>query len=119
VTSIGAGSVTVGDDGWGDMRYLVRLSVPRAGGWRAWGTTCGEFGRQLAGQETAAIALRLDSKVRRGRDYVRVVIVATVDAANVAEALDLAWWAFRKAVGKELAGWALANAEAEIRPEAR
>ena len=36
------------------MRYLVRLSVPRAGGWRAWGTTRNEFGRQLAEQESAA-----------------------------------------------------------------
>ncbi len=55
---------------------------------------------------------------RRGRDYVRVVIVATVDA-NVAEALDFAWWAFQKAAGEDLAGWALADAEAEIRPAGR
>jgi hypothetical protein len=103
------------------MRYLVRLSVPRAGGWRAWGTTRGEFGRQLAEQESAAIALHVDSEIRRGRDYVRVVILATVDAADVvaAEALELAWWAFRKAAGEDLAGWALADAEAEVRPEAR
>jgi hypothetical protein len=113
---IGTGSVTFRDD---DMRYLVRLSVPRAGGWRAWGTVRGEFGRQLAEQESAAVALHLDSEIRRGRDYVRVVIVATVDAADVAEALDLAWWAFRKAAGEDLAGWALAGAEAEVRPEAR
>jgi hypothetical protein len=32
---IGTGSVTFRDDGLGDMRYLVRLSMPRAGGWRA------------------------------------------------------------------------------------
>ena len=38
------------------MRYLVRLSVPRAGGWRAWGTIRDEFGRQLAEQESAATA---------------------------------------------------------------
>ena len=101
------------------MRYLVRLSVPRAGGWRAWGTIRNEFGRQLAEQESDAIALRVDSEIRRGRDYVRVVILATVDAADVAEALDLAWWAFRKAAGEDLAGWALADAEAEVRPEAR
>jgi hypothetical protein len=78
-----------GDDGLEDTRYLARLSVPRAGGWRAWGTVRGEFGRQLAEQESAAVALHMDSEIRRGRDYVRVVIVATVDAANVAEALDL------------------------------
>jgi hypothetical protein len=35
------------------MRYLVRLSVPRVGGWRAWGTVRDELGRQLAEQERA------------------------------------------------------------------
>ena len=100
------------------MRYLVRLSVPRAGGWRAWGTVRDEFGRQLAEQESAA-TLYVDSEIRRGRNYVRVVILATVDADDVAEALELAWWAFRKAAGEDLAGWALADAEAEVRPEAR
>jgi hypothetical protein len=45
--------------------------------------------------------------------------MATVDAADVAEALDLAWWTFQKAAGEDLPGWALAGAEAEIRPEAR
>ena len=99
------------------MRYLVRLSVPRAGGWRAWGTVRDEFGRQLAEQESAAVALHMDSEVRRGRDYVRVIVLATVDADDVAEALDLAWWAFRKAAGEDLAGWDLAAAEAEVRPE--
>jgi hypothetical protein len=102
-----------------NARYRVRLSVPRAGGWRAWGTIRDEFGRRLAGQESAAVALHMDSEIRRGRDYVRVVIVARVDAADVAEALDLTWWAFRKAAGEDLAGWALADAEAEVRPAAR
>jgi hypothetical protein len=101
------------------MRYLVRLSVPRAGGWRVWGTVRDEFGRQLAEQESAAVVLHVASEIRRGRDYVRVVIVATVDAADVAEALDLTWWAFRKAAGEDLAGWALADAGAEVRPEGR
>ena len=96
----------------------MRLSVPRAGGWRAWGTIRDEFGRQLAEQESAAAALHVASEIRRGRDYVRVVIVATVDAADVAEALDLAWWTFRKAAGEDLAGWDLADAAAEVRPEA-
>jgi len=31
----------------------VRLSVPRLGGWHAWGTIRGEFERQLAEQESA------------------------------------------------------------------
>jgi hypothetical protein len=94
-----------------------RLSVPHAGGWRAWGVTRDEFGRQLAKQESTAAALHVDSEVRRGRNYVRVVIVATVDAADAAEALDLTWWTFRKAAGEDLDGWALADAEAEVRPK--
>ena len=93
--------------------------MPCAGGWRAWGAVRGEFERQLAAQEGAAVALNVDGEVRRGRDYVRVVIVATVDAANVADVLGLAWRGFRKAAGNDLAGWALADAEAEVRPEAR
>jgi hypothetical protein len=66
---------------------------------RAWGTVRDEFGRQLTEQESATAALHVDSEIRRGRDYVRVIIVAPVDAADVVEALDLAWWTFRKAAG--------------------
>jgi hypothetical protein len=53
------------------------------------------------------------------RQVQQVVMVATVDADDVAEALDLAWWTFRKAARQDLAGWALADADAEVRPEAR
>ena len=56
---------------------------------------------------------------RHGRDRVRVIIVATIDAAGVAEALDLTWWTFQKVAWDDLAGWALAHPEAEVRPEAR
>jgi hypothetical protein len=45
-----------------------------------------------------------------------VVIVAAVDAADVAEALDLAWQSFRKAAGDDAAGWDTASATAEVRP---
>ena len=65
-----------------------------------------------AQESSAVIALRVDSEIRRGRDYVRVIIVSTVDAADVAEALDIAWWAFRNAAGNDLAGWDLASATA-------
>jgi hypothetical protein len=68
------------------MRYLVRLSVPRAGGWRRRGTARDVFGRQLAGQESAAASLHAGSEIRRGRGYVRVVILATVGADDVADA---------------------------------
>jgi len=45
-----------------------------------------------------------------------VVIVATVTVADVAEALDLAWWVFRKAAGDDAEGWDMAGATAEVRP---
>jgi hypothetical protein len=60
---------------------------------------------------------RIDRELRgRGRDYVRVVVVAAVVADDVAEALDLAWWAFREAAGDDLAGWDTAAAAAEVQP---
>lgn len=104
------------DDRLDGTRCQVRLSVPRTGGWRAWGAVAGAFERRLAEQENTAVAARVDSGVRRGREYVRVVIVMTVDAADVAEALDAAWWAFRKATGDDLVGWDTASTTAEVRP---
>jgi hypothetical protein len=103
--------------GSGGTRYLVRLSVPRRGGRRARGAVSGTFEHRLAEHGSdAVLAPRIDREFRRGRDYVRVVIVATVVADDVAEALDLAWWAFREAVGDDLAGWDLAAASAEVQP---
>ncbi len=61
--------------------------------------------------ESPAVAVRLDGWARRGRGYLQVVIVARVVAADVAEALDLAWQAFRKAAGGD-AGWDTAAAVA-------
>ena len=108
-------SMDAHDDG---TFYQVCLSVPRRGGWRAWGPLRAEFGRRLSEQEgMPLIAARVDSEVRRGRDYVRVVTVMTVGAADVAEALDLAWWAFRNAAGTDAEGWDRAGAMAEVRPE--
>ncbi len=78
-----------GNDQPGDgVLYLVRLTVPRRGGWRAWGAVRGDSERGKAAQSPAVTGLRIDSEVRRGRDYVQVVIVATAEAADVAEALS-------------------------------
>ena len=96
-------------------QYQVHLSVPRVGGWRARSAVRGESGRRLAGQESPVIAVRMDNWVRRGRDDLHVMIVATVDAADVAEALDLAWQSFMSAAGDN-AGWDMAAATAEVRP---
>ena len=100
-----------------NTRYQVRLSVPRRGGVRAWGAVSGDFERRLAGQENPAVTgARIDSETRRGRDYIRVTIAATVIASDVAEALDAAWQAFREAAAGDLGGWDSAAAVAEVRP---
>ena len=99
------------------MQYLVRLTVPRRGGWRAWGAVRGTFEHRLAEQgNDVVLAPRIDQELRHGREYVRVVVVATVAADDVAEALDLAWWAFREAAGDDLAGWDMAAVSAEVQP---
>ncbi len=101
------------------LLFSVALSVPRRSGWRAWGAVSGAFECRLAGQESpAVIAPQTDREIRKGRDYVRVVIVVTVEADDLAEALDLAWRAFRMAARDDLAGWDLGQASAEVRPRA-
>jgi hypothetical protein len=103
-----------GGDG---SRYLVRLSVPRVGGWRAWGAVPGGFERGLARQHSRAVTeVHIVSETRRGRDYVRVIIASTVDAPDVARALSAAWRAFQRAASDDPAGWDMASATAEVRP---
>jgi len=99
-------------------RYQVRLSVARRGGWRAWGAVSGNFERRLGEQESAAvIAPHIESETRPGRDYVRITVVMTIGAPDIAQALTAAWRVFRKAAGSDLAGWDTASATAEVRPE--
>ena len=43
--------------------------------------------------------------------------MVTAAAADVAEAVAIAWEAFRAAVGGDRLGWDLAGASAEARPE--
>jgi hypothetical protein len=50
-------------------------------------------------------------------DYVRVTIALTVLAADVADALAVAWAAFRSAAGSDLTGWEAPAAAADVRPE--
>jgi hypothetical protein len=96
--------------------YLVRLTVPRRGGLRAWGAVEGDFERGLVGQQDQAVTgLRVDRELRRGAESVRVVIVATAEASDVAGALSLTWEAVLTAASGDLAGWDLADAEAEVR----
>ena len=87
-------------------RYSVRLTVPRRGGWRAWGTVRADFERALACLTAPAIAAAgIASEARRGADYVRVTVALSVVAVDVAGALAIAWDAFRDAAADDLAGW--------------
>ena len=100
-------------------RYAVRLTVPRRGGWRAWGTVRENFEHALTDPVDPAIAsAEIASELRRGADYVRVTVVLTVHAADVADALTIAWDAFRSAAHDDLTGWEVAAAVAEVQPAA-
>ncbi len=94
--------------------WVVRLGVTRSGGWRDWGAVSGQFERHLAAQASERIVEpHIDSESRRGSDHVRITVLMNVRAADVAEALSAAWWAFRKAADD---GWDLSTAVAEVRP---
>jgi hypothetical protein len=78
-----------------------------------------DFERGLTGQQDqAVIGLRVDRELRRGAESIRVVIVASVEAGDVAEALGLAWRGVLEAAGDDLDGWDLDRAEAEVRSAA-
>jgi len=96
--------------------WVVRLGVTRSGGWRDWGTVSGQFERHLAAQASERILEpHIESESRRGSDHVRITVLMNVRAADVAEALSAAWWAFRKAADD---GWDLSSAVADVRPGA-
>jgi hypothetical protein len=69
----------------------VRLTVPRRGGWRAWGTVRADFERALADPaDPAIVSAEIASELRRGAGYVRVTVALTVAATDVAGALAIA-----------------------------
>jgi hypothetical protein len=93
----------------GKTRYAVRLTVPRRGGWRAWGAVRADFERALAGAVDPAIAsAEIASELRRGVDYVRVTVAVTVVTTDVADALAISWDAFRSAARDDVTGWEVA-----------
>jgi hypothetical protein len=100
------------------MRYMIRFTVPRRSGWRAWGIVRADFERALADPADPAIAAaEIASEHRRGANYVRVTVTLAVAAADVADALTIAWDAFTDAAADDLAGWEGAAASAEVQPE--
>jgi hypothetical protein len=99
-------------------RYAVRLTVPRRGGWRAWGAVRADFERALADAVDPAIAsAEVASELRRGVDYVRVSVAVTVVTTDVADALVIAWDAFTSAARDDPAGWEVAATTAQVQPE--
>jgi hypothetical protein len=97
-------------------RYAVSVDVPRAGGWRAWNTAAARFEERLAREVSPPVLdAQIDSETRHGRDYVRIRVIVTVQAADNAAALAAAWGVFRMAAG-EVGGWDTAAATAEVRP---
>ena len=101
----------------GTTRYLVRIDVPRRGGWRAWAGVRGGFERALADLSGFAVAAaELASEHRRGADYVRVTVAMVVDARDVADALAIAWDAFTGTAADDLDGWDVTAAMAEVGP---
>ena len=100
----------------GTTRYMVRLTVPCCGGWRAWGIVRADFERALADPADPAIAAaEIASEHRRGANYVRVTVTLAVAAADVADALTIAWDAFT-ATADDLTGWEGTAASAEVQP---
>jgi hypothetical protein len=95
----------------------VQLAAPRRGGWRARGPVRGGFERALADPPGSAIAAAASASEHcRGADYVRVTVVMTVDARDVADALAIAWDAFTGAAADDLNGWDVTAAAAEVQP---
>lgn len=99
-----------------NIPWHVRITVPRRGGWRAWLPACARFEEALTRQEGGAVGTaRIESETRRGRDHMSVTVAITLTADDPAQALEIAWWAFRLAAA-DPSGWDLTRATAEIRP---
>lgn len=73
------------------------------------GAVADGFERRLAELESAAVAARAGSEVRRGRGYVQVAIAATTATAGVAGTLSLARRVSHTAAGVRLGGTWLAS----------
>jgi hypothetical protein len=92
--------------------------VPRRGGWRAWGAVRADFESALADAADPAIAsAEVASEFRRGRRLHPGERRAHVVTTDVADALAIAWEAFRGAARDDVTGWEVAAATAQVQPE--
>jgi hypothetical protein len=97
-----------------DQTFTVNLEVPHSGG-RAWHWVIAEFGERLSDQVIPPVlAADLLAELRRGRDGLRLRIAVTVRAADIAEAVGVAWDLLENA--SEVGGFHLASATVEAGP---
>jgi hypothetical protein len=76
--------------------------------------------RALADPIDPAIAsAEIASELRRGADYVRVTVALPILTTDVADALTIAWEAFRSATQDDPTGWEAAAATAQVQLELR
>jgi hypothetical protein len=95
--------------------YAVTIDVPRAGGQRAWNHDRAQFEARLETERLPVLGAQVELKTRRGADKVRIRLAVTVEAADIGQAVTLAWAAFARAAGDARA-WDMTAATAEARP---
>jgi hypothetical protein len=97
-----------------DQKFTVNLEVPHAGG-RAWHWVVAEFGERLSDQVIPPVlSADLVAEIRRGRDGLRLRIAVIVQAADIAEAVGVAWDVLETA--SEAGGFHLASATVDAGP---
>jgi hypothetical protein len=97
-----------------DQRFTVNLEVPHSGG-RAWHWVVAEFDERLSDQVIPPVlSADLVAEIRRGREGLRLRIAVTVQAADIAEAVRVAWEVLEDA--SEVGGFHLASATVEAGP---
>ena len=103
---------------WGlALGYAVRLTVPRRGGWRAWGAVRADFEPAWLIRSIRRSPRRRSRPTCAGARTIRVTVALTVVTTDVADALTIGWDAFRSAARDDLKGWEVTAAAAEVQPQ--
>jgi hypothetical protein len=98
-------------------RYAVRLTVPRRGGWRAWGTVRADFEGALADPADPADPAIVAAQVAPGRGLRPGDRCAHRPDRRRSRRAHHARDAFCTAARDDLTGWELAAAAAQVQPE--
>jgi hypothetical protein len=97
-----------------DQTFTVNLEVPHSGG-RAWHWVVAEFDERLSDQIIPPVlSADLVAELHRGRDSLRLRIAVTVQAADIAEAVRVAWDVLEDASG--VGGFYLSRTTVEAGP---